>query len=190
MNYDDRAIGEFMEELKEIGFYDNSIIVIYGDHYALPCADEAIGERVSSLTGEPYTLFDQFNVPLLIHIPGSGISETFSVAGGHIDVMPTLLCLLGLHNDRAVMFGQNLLEAEHGFVCEQAHVSVGSFISDEVFYQKPHNNIRSNYSVYDRETLQRLDPDLYEEESETAEARIRDCAALLARDDVFLDEEP
>ncbi|MBQ2545990.1 MAG: LTA synthase family protein [Clostridia bacterium] len=190
VNYDDRAIGEFMEELKEIGFYDNSIIVIYGDHYALPCADETIGKRVSSLTGEPYTLFDQFNVPLLIHIPGSGITQTFPIAGGHMDVMPTLLCLLGLENDRAVMFGQNLLDAEHGFVCEQAHVSIGSFISDEVFYQKPHNNIRSNYSVYDRETLARLDPDLYEEEAEMAENRIRDCAALLARDDIFLDEAP
>ena len=190
VNYDDRAIGEFMEELNAIGLYDNSVIVIYGDHYALPCADPVIGERVSALTGEPYTLFDQFNVPLLIHIPGSGVTETFSVAGGHIDVMPTLLCLLGLRNEKSVMFGQNLLEAEHGFVCEQTHVSIGSFISDEIFYQKPHNNIRSNYSVYDRETLARLDPDLYEEESEKAENTIRDCAALLARDDVFLDEVP
>ena len=190
VNYADRAIGEFMEELKAAGLYDSSVIVIYGDHYALPCTNAAIGQRVASVTGRPYTLFDQFNVPLLIHLPGCGVSETFSVAGGHIDVMPTLLCLLGLHNGRGVMFGQNLLEAERGFVCEQTHVSIGSFISDEVFYQKPHNNIRSNYSVYDRETLTRLDPDLYEEESKEAENRIRDCAALLARDDVFLGGEP
>ena len=187
VNYVDRAIGEFMEELKAAGIYDNSVIVIYGDHYALPCADAAIGRRVSAITGKPYSLFEQFNVPLLIHIPHSGVTETHSVAGGHVDVMPTLLCLLGLRNERGVMFGQNLLDAERGFVCEQAHVSIGSFIDDEVFYQKPHNNIRTNYSVYDRETLARLDPDLYEEESRTAEERIRDCAALLARDDVFLD---
>ena len=36
INYADRAIGEFLDELKEAGLYDNSIFLIYGDHYALP----------------------------------------------------------------------------------------------------------------------------------------------------------
>ena len=186
-NYADRAIGEFMEELKERGLYDNSVILIYGDHYALPNTTAAIARRVSSVTGRDYSIFDVFNVPFLIHIPGSGVTETHSVAGGHMDVMPTLLCLLGITNDRAVMFGQNLLEAEHGFVCEEAHVSVGSFISDEVFFQKPHNNIRSNFRVYRRDTMETLDPDDFADLSEEAERRILDCQALLARDDVFLD---
>ena len=186
-NYADRAIGAFMEELKERGLYDNSIFLIYGDHYALPNTTAAIARRVAAITDGDYTIFDVFNVPFLIHIPGSGVTETFSVAGGHMDVMPTLLCLLGITNDRAVMFGQNLLEAERGFVCEEAHVSVGSFISDEVFFQKPHNNIRTNYRVYDRATMAQLDPDDFAALSEEAERRILDCQALLARDDVFLD---
>ena len=189
VNYADRAIGEFLEELKDAGLYENSVFLIYGDHYALPNTAADIARQVSALTGENYTIFDVFNVPFLIHIPGAGKTETLSVAGGHMDVMPTLLCLLGLTNDRAVMFGQNLLEAESGFVCEQAHVSVGSFISDEVFFQKPHNNIRANYRVYERGTMRQLDPDVYEDLSRAAEKRIRDCEALLARDDVFLDPQ-
>lgn len=186
-NYADRAIGAFMEELKERGLYDNSIFLIYGDHYALPNTTAAIARRVAAITDGDYTIFDVFNVPFLIHIPGSGVTETISRAGGHMDVMPTLLCLLGITNDRAVMFGQNLLEAERGFVCEEAHVSVGSFISDEVFFQKPHNNIRSNYRVYDCATMALLDPDDFDALSEEAQRRILDCQALLARDDVFLD---
>ena len=187
VNYADRAIGSFMEDLEERGLYDNSIILIYGDHYALPNTTAAIARRVAAITDGDYSIFDVFNVPFLIHIPGSGVTETFSRAGGHMDVMPTLLCLLGITNDRAVMFGQNLLEAEHGFVCEEAHVSIGSFISDEVFFQKPHNNIRSNYRVYDRSTMALLDPDDFAALSEEAQRRILDCQALLARDDVFLD---
>ena len=187
VNYADRAIGEFLEELKEAGLYDNSIFLIYGDHYALPNTNPDISRQVGDLTGGSYTIFDVFNVPFLIHIPGAGVTETISTAGGHMDVMPTLLCLLGIRNDRAVMFGQNLLAAETGFVCEQTHVSVGSFISDEVFFQKPHNNIRSNYRVYERGTMELKDPDEYGALSAEARDRILDCAALLARDDVFLD---
>ena len=186
-NYADRAIGEFLDELKAKGLYDRSIILIYGDHYALPNSTAAIARRVGAITDGDYTIFDMFNVPFLIHIPGAGVTETISTAGGHMDVMPTLLCLLGIHNDRAVMFGQNLLEAEHGFVCEEAHVSIGSFISDEVFFQMPHNNIRTNYRVYDRKTMAQLDPDDYAAQSDEARRRILDCQALLARNDVFLD---
>ncbi len=187
VNYADRAIGEFIDQLDAAGLYENSIIVIYGDHYALTNTDIANSTRVAALTGETYSTFDQFNVPLIINIPGMEYSETIHTAGGHIDVMPTLLCLLGIHNDKTVMFGQNLLEAESGLVCEQAHVSIGSFISDEVFFRKPHNNIKSNYDAYEKGTMARLDPDLFEEQSKLAENRILDCSALMEKNDILLD---
>ena len=185
-NYADRAIGEFISLLDAAGLYENSVIVIYGDHYALSNTDHANSSRVLAMTGESYTIYDVFNVPLIIHIPGMNRTETISVSGGHMDVMPTLLPLLGIRNDRTVMFGQNLLEADAGFVCEQTHVSVGSFISDEVFFSKPHNNILSNYDAYDRETMARLDPMQFEALSDEAEKRILDCAALMERDDVMV----
>ncbi len=187
VNYADRAIGEFISLLDDAGLYENSVIVIYGDHYALSNTDAANSTRIAALTGESYSVFDKFNVPLIINIPGMEYSETVHTAGGHIDVMPTLLCLLGIHNDKTVMFGQNLLEAESGLVCEQAHVSIGSFISDEVFFRKPHNNIKSNYDAYEKGTMASLDPDLFEEQSKLAESRILDCTALLERNDILLD---
>ncbi len=186
INYVDRVIGEFIDMLEVAGLYENSVLVIYGDHYALTNTDEEIYRQVSELTGEDYTIFDVFNVPLIINVPESGVSETVHTAGGHVDVMPTLLYLLGITNDRAVMFGQNLIEAESGLVPEQAHVAIGSFISDEVFFRKPHNNIKSNYDAYDKSTMQQLDPDLFEELSRLAESRVRDCIALLDDDDILL----
>ena len=187
INYTDRAIGEFVEQLKEAGLYENSMIVIYGDHYALSNSDPQICGQFEALTGRRYSLFDQFNVPYIIHIPGMGRTETHGIAGGHIDSLPTMLCLLGIRNDKSVMFGQNLLTAERGFVCEQMHLSIGSFISDEIFFQKPQNNIKTNYSVYAAGTLEKLDPDLFMDQSALAAGRIADCAELIKEDDLLLD---
>ena len=186
INYFDTTLGEFIDGLKEAGLYDNSIIVIYGDHYALTNTDAAISSRVRSMLGRNYTIFDVFNVPCIIHIPGLGESKTISTAGGHIDLLPTLLCLLGINNDKTVMFGQNLLEAEHGFVCEQTHMARGSFISDDLFFKKPYNNIKTNYDAYERGTMYRLDPEDYIELSDIAAARIEDCIALLDTNSVVI----
>lgn len=189
MNYTDRAIGQFIEGLKDAGLYDNSIIVIYGDHYALTNTSADNSSRVGDMLERSYTIYDVFNVPLIIHIPGSGRTEVIETAGGHLDVLPTLLCLLGIDNDKAVMFGQNLLTAEEGFVCEQTHMAIGSFISDSVFFKKPSNNIKTNYDAYEYGTMVRLNPDDFEEECNYAAERIADCASLLADNDILLSDK-
>jgi len=187
VNYVDTVLGEFIGMLKEAGLYDNSVLVIYGDHYALTNTDHRISAQVSAMTGRSYTLFDVFNVPLIIHVPGMGHTETFTAAGGHIDVMPTVLCLLGLENNKTVMFGQNLIEADTGFVCEQTHVAVGSFISDDLFFKKPYNNIEANFDVYRKGTMEKCNPADFEDLSAAAYKRVKDCEALLAANDIFLD---
>jgi len=186
VHYVDSVLGEWLDMLREEGLYDNSVFVLYGDHYALTNTDHQISGQVSSMLGRNYTIYDVFNVPLLIHIPGSGVSRTISTAGGHIDVLPTLLCLLGIDEVRTVMFGQNLLTAAEGMVCEQTHMSIGSFISDDVFFKKPHNNILTNFSVYDRITMESLSPEPYYTRSAAAAQKIADCAALMAQNDLFL----
>lgn len=189
VHYTDRAIGYFMDQMKAAGLYDNTVFIFYGDHYALTNTDDKIAEQVKMLTGEEsYTIFDVFNVPCIIHIPGSGKTETVSITGGHMDVLPTLLCLLGIGETKTVMFGQNLLTAEHGMVCEQTHLSIGSFISDEVFFSKPHNNILENYSVYKWGSMERSDPLMYEEISDLAAQMIDDCSILMEENDLYLNK--
>lgn len=190
VNYVDTVLGEWLELLKENGLYDNSIFVLYGDHYALTNTDHQIAGQVSSLLGRSYTIYDVFNVPLLMHIPGSGVTKTIETAGGHIDTLPTLLCLLGINDVQTVMFGQNLLTATEGFVCEQTHLDIGSFISDTIFFEKPNNNIYENFSVYERGTMNHLEPSQFQALSDAATKRIEDCAALMARDDLMLEYNP
>lgn len=187
MNYVDKCIGEFIDMLEESGLYENTMLVIYGDHYGLGNTDVENAKRFTELTGRDYTLYDMFNVPLIINVPGINHNEVVSIAGGHIDTLPTMLYLLGITNDKAVMFGQNLIEAEIGFVCQQTHMSIGSFINNEVLFKKPHNNIKSNYDAYEYGTMARLDFTLFEDESDYAAEKIKDCAALLEDNDVLLD---
>ena len=42
INYEDKCLGEFIDNLKERGLYDNSLLVMYGDHSGIPkhMADE------------------------------------------------------------------------------------------------------------------------------------------------------
>jgi len=189
VHYTDRAIGYFLDQMKAAGLYENTVFVLYGDHYALTNTDETIAEQVKAVTGEEhYTIFDVFNVPCIMHIPGMGKTETIPVAGGHMDVLPTLLCLLGINETHTVMFGQNLLTAESGMVCQQTHLSIGSFISDELFFSKPYNNILENYSVYMYGTMAWSDPLKYEEISDLAAQKIRDCGVLMANNDLFVNE--
>ena len=74
-----------------------------------------------------------FNVPLLIHIPGIEKAEEKDIVAGHVDVLPTLLHLFGISNDKSIMMGNDLFSVNDNIVYEQMHVGVGSDIDSETF---------------------------------------------------------
>ena len=187
VHYFDYAVGMFIDALKGAGLYENTVLTFYGDHFGLPVYDWESKMFMTELLGREYTYAEHFNVPLMIHIPGSGVTETRSVAGGHIDVMPTLLHLLGLQNDRGVMFGDSLLRLEQNVVCQQTHLARGSFISDEVFYQFPFSGIEVNAQANAPDTWEVLDPSAYREMSRAAKEEIETCMYLLDNDLVLIE---
>ena len=76
--------------------YDDSIIVLYGDHYGI---SENIIARWHSFRKDQITEFDTLNLqrtPLYIHIPGQTEGRTISKPTGQIDMKPTILNLLEL----------------------------------------------------------------------------------------------
>ncbi len=182
VRYTDAAIGLLLDALKAAGLYDTSVITIYGDHFGLPVYNLEAKARLATLLGQAYTYVEHFNVPLIIHTPGSGITETCSVAGGHIDLMPTLLDVLGLRNAKGVMFGQNLLTAREGIVYQQTHLARGSFLSDTVLFRYPFTDIPFNTIVTGIPSGKALDPDAFWEISREAKAEIERCIYLLEND--------
>src|SRR5690606_4361081 len=80
VRYEDEALRLFFEQLKEEGLYDQSIIVIYGDHNGIIEKDF---EVLSDFLGKEYnahTVVEMQQVPMIIHIPGQE-GKTISTVG-------------------------------------------------------------------------------------------------------------
>ena len=167
------VLGEFIDDLKKSGLYDRSIITIYGDHYALNTQND--DGFMSEFLGKKYNREEIFNIPLIVHIPGSGITETISTTGGHLDYEPTILNLLGINNNKAVMFGQDLINNNKGVIYMQNHMSIGSFIDDSVLAV----NTNTGLKVYDKLTMRELNASLYQEKSDLAKKTIADSQYIL-----------
>ncbi len=151
VHYMDDAFGKFIESLKAEGMYDNSVIIFYGDHYGIGMEDEVALERMENFIGSTYTHEDMFNIPLVVHIPNSGINETVDVTGGQIDFLPTTLNLLGIKNEYLIL-GKDLLNTEEGFVASQTFMEKGSFIDNDVVFKIARDGVFENSIAYDRDT--------------------------------------
>ncbi|EMF0184656.1 LTA synthase family protein [Enterococcus hirae] len=115
-NYLDTAVEEFFNYLKASGLYDNSVIVLYGDHYGISNSrNKSLAELVGK-TSDTWTNFDNAQmqrVPYMIHLPGQtngGINHTY---GGQVDALPTLLHLLEVDTKNYNQLGQDLFSKQH-----------------------------------------------------------------------------
>ena len=152
VHYADKCIGEFMELLKEKDLYNNSIFVIYGDHFGLSKADRRIDETLPGWLGEPYRFDTMMNVPLIIHVPGADINAVYENSGGQIDLMPTLAYLLGLEELDTLYFGQNLLTGEDSVVAVQMHMLKGSYIKGDRVFEISRDGVFANSRSWNRRT--------------------------------------
>ena len=114
------ALEEFFNYLKSAGIYENSIIVLYGDHYGI---SDSRNKTLAPLLGrdeDSWTEFDDAQmkrVPLIIHIPGYGKGFESDIYAGQIDVLPTLLHLLGIDTQPYILMGQDLFRPVKGNCC-------------------------------------------------------------------------
>ncbi len=145
--YLDESIKKFIERLKAEGMYDDSIIVLYGDHYGI--SEKYNRAMAQFLEKDQITEFDTLNLqrtPLYIHIPGQTEGQTISKPTGQIDMKPTILNLLGIDTTNDIRFGHDMFSDEYtGFVV----LRDGSFITDKYAY--------TNHTFYNRETGEVVD---------------------------------
>ncbi|KUP05975.1 hypothetical protein Q73_09335 [Bacillus coahuilensis m2-6] len=130
VRYMDEAVKLFIEDLKESGIYDDSIIVMYGDHYGISENHNAAMEQYLGTEVTPYVTTELQKVPFIIHIPGVE-AQTISDVSGQIDIRPTLLHLLGIDSKGDLQFGQDLFSPDHE---DFLILRDGRFITDEVVF--------------------------------------------------------
>lgn len=136
-HYADAALGRFLDKLKQTSLWEDSLIVIYGDHMGLPMysMEEEDFQLVKKLTGREYSYAGMLNIPLIIVLPGV-VEEgrVISHVGGQVDIMPTMANLLGIPLDSAIHFGQDLINQSSNLLPERYYLPTGSFINDEVIF--------------------------------------------------------
>jgi phosphoglycerol transferase MdoB-like AlkP superfamily enzyme len=131
-HYADKALGTFIDELKKKGLWDNTVFVVYGDHFGINSdvitpKDNAL---MKGLLNRDYTKTDMMNIPLVIHVPGQN-PQTLHNVGGQVDTMPTVLNLLGINMGNQVHFGEDLLNNTSNVLPERFYTPNGSFINDK-----------------------------------------------------------
>ncbi len=127
--YADEAIEQMFNQLKELGLYDNSMIILYGDHYGISENHNKAMEQIIGKEITPYESANLQRVPLFIHVPGmqGGTNHTY---GGQIDLLPTVLHLLGIDTQNFIQFGSDLLSEEHSEVVPFRN---GGFVSPTIY---------------------------------------------------------
>ena len=125
-HYLDQAVGQLMRWLKKTGLDKNTLLVFYGDHYGISGNHHKASAEL--LDQDEFTNFDNLKfqrVPLMFHMKGlkGGIKKTY---GGEIDVLPTLLNLLGIRNKGTIQFGHDLLSKKAPQIVAQRN---GDFIT-------------------------------------------------------------
>jgi lipoteichoic acid synthase len=136
VNYADYALGEFIIGMKEEKIWDNSIVVIYGDHSGYHPQDEDVKDKqlIADILGHPYDLADRFNIPLFIHVPGEGNIAEVDYFGGQIDIMPTVANLLGIELNNQIHFGQDLFNYNKNLLGMRYYLPAGSYLDGNSLY--------------------------------------------------------
>ncbi|GAB6930272.1 LTA synthase family protein [Paenibacillus sp. JCM 10914] len=136
VNYSDYALGKLIDALKENGLWDNTLLVVYGDHFGINPV-EANAEMISSSLKIPYhEQISRFNIPLIMHVPGIEESLVVERVGGQVDILPTIANLLGisLEQEEFTAFGQDLLNIDHNLIGMRYYLPTGSFFNDDILF--------------------------------------------------------
>ncbi|SET62481.1 Phosphoglycerol transferase MdoB [Salinibacillus kushneri] len=146
VRYTDEAIEQFFNNLKESGLYEDSIIIIYGDHFGISeNHNKAMGQYLNKEI-TPYDTVQLQRVPLIIHIPGHEDDRVIEKVTGQIDLKPTVLNMMGIKNEEDIMFGNDLFaDKPKRFVAFRD----GDFVTEDYVYTKN--------TCYDRESGEEVD---------------------------------
>ncbi|WP_100333412.1 LTA synthase family protein [Bacillus alkalisoli] len=135
VRYMDEAIKEFFNELKEAGLYEDSLIIIYGDHYGISENHNDAMSKYLDKEIRPFEVAQLQQVPMFIHIPGvtDVDAKQFDTVAAQIDLKPTIKHLLGMETKHDIQFGEDLLAKDRS---EFIVFRDGSFITEELIYSK------------------------------------------------------
>src|ERR1700674_424781 len=88
--YIDYEVGELLARLRELGLYENTLIIVTSDH------GEGFGEHDLMVHSVDSVYQDLVHVPLLIKYPGQHAGHRSDALVSQVDLMPTVLDVAGI----------------------------------------------------------------------------------------------
>lgn len=156
VNYTDRQIEMFINMLDKEGMLDDTMLVIYGDHGGV---HKYYNEHIKDLDYEDGWWKEYNNdIPLIIYSKDI-VPEEFNGHGGQIDIMPTVLYLLGIEDDayKNTSMGRVLVNTNRDSVVIKDNIIKGEYKDEEEkehllkSYDIGRMIIENNYFKYDRD---------------------------------------
>lgn len=136
----DLAIGYLIEELESTGKMDDTVIMIFGDHYAYGVDKETIWEYDD--IKEDYSEMDLNNIPMILVSNSSMFSQPMDNYMSSIDIIPTVANLFGLDSlDYKAVFGSDAFAVEEHIV----RFADMSFVSKDYSY----DSLSEEYIILD-----------------------------------------
>ena len=111
----DRALGYMMSELEKAGKLDDTVFVLSPDHW--PYYFKTYLDELEELAGDHiYDKFELHKNTLLIYNSAMKESVKVNKLASSIDVLPTLLNLMGVDYDSRLLMGKDILSNEDNVV--------------------------------------------------------------------------
>jgi arylsulfatase A-like enzyme len=117
----DHCLGKLFQSLRDLGYYDDSVIVLLADH-GHPLADHG-----KFLKGGDRLYSELLKVPFMIRLPGGrGERRTQAIVQFH-DLLPTLLDVMGMSSNATSMHGRSFLPVLRGDTDEHRGVIITGY---------------------------------------------------------------
>ncbi|MFS0785736.1 LTA synthase family protein [Shouchella sp. 1P09AA] len=143
VRYLDAAVEQFFQQLKDEDMYEDTMFVLYGDHYGISRQYEKGVHQFLDQEETTFSHIDLQKVPLIIHIPGQ-TGRTIETEGGQIDIHSTVLHLLGISTKANLSFSYDLFTrpSDMPIIFRDGHFIAQDFLfADHACYERSSNTM-------------------------------------------------
>ncbi|WP_373229383.1 LTA synthase family protein [Cohnella sp.] len=144
-HYVDSSMGVLVDQLKEEGLWEDTLLLFYGDH------DNSIQDwkLYEQFLGQPVSALDQDriirSVPFFIHLPNDEHAGVVEKAVGQIDTTPTLMHLLGIPVENRSLMGISMLSGASKSVVFRN----GGFTDGNVYFVPSADGVADHGACYE-----------------------------------------
>ena len=105
ISYVDHRIGRVLDQLDSLGLRDNTLVIFLSDH--------GEGFREHGLYEHSYSVYAELiNIPLVIRYPGGSAPRRIEDFVGHVDLLPTILDVVGVNREDLPLEGRSLVRED------------------------------------------------------------------------------